>query len=175
MRLILLKRLFQLLGTSFYILRRQGIRAFSNKLWGWLSGNRINMILTAEYIPHDPTPEILAQQRVTPTTQCWAIVTALYQPPPEIWTKTIQSILDQTYSNWKWYVVDGSPTLASFHLLPPDPRIVYIRLDENKGISANINVGLHCVTEEWIAMLDHDDMLAPHALYTFTQNTPTKS
>ena len=44
-------------------------------------------------------------------------------------------------------------------------RIVYKKI-ENKGIAANTNAAAELATGEYLALADHDDVLAPHALYT---------
>lgn len=46
-----------------------------------------------------------------------------------------------------------------------DSRIVYKVLSENLGIAGNTNAAIALATGEWIAFLDHDDLLAPDALY----------
>ena len=46
-----------------------------------------------------------------------------------------------------------------------DPRIRYRRLKQNAGISANTNQALMYATGDYAALLDHDDLLAPDALY----------
>ena len=44
-------------------------------------------------------------------------------------------------------------------------RIVYKKI-ENKGIAANTNAAAVLAAGEYLALADHDDILAPHALYT---------
>ena len=46
-----------------------------------------------------------------------------------------------------------------------DNRIHYQFLNENQGISGNSNEAIQMVTGEYIALLDHDDLLAPYALF----------
>ena len=50
-----------------------------------------------------------------------------------------------------------------------DNRICYYKLDENKGIAENTNAGLEYATGEYIALLDHDDVLTLDALYEFAE------
>ena len=50
-----------------------------------------------------------------------------------------------------------------------DDRISYRMLDENLGISENTNRALEMATGEYIALLDHDDVLAEDALYCVVQ------
>ena len=46
-----------------------------------------------------------------------------------------------------------------------DSRIVYKMLDSNDGISENTNRALEMATGEFIALMDHDDVITPDALY----------
>lgn len=46
-----------------------------------------------------------------------------------------------------------------------DERIVYRVLPENLGIAGNTNAAIALAGGEWIAFLDHDDVLAPDALF----------
>ena len=46
-----------------------------------------------------------------------------------------------------------------------DERICYQNLGENRGIAGNTNAALAMATGDYVALLDHDDMLAPDALY----------
>ncbi len=68
--------------------------------------------------------------------------------------------------------VDGTPTAVetaqgriAAEFSRGDSRISYIRLRENGGIAANTNAALERARGEWVAFLDHDDLLAPDALY----------
>src|SRR5207237_12262 len=45
------------------------------------------------------------------------------------------------------------------------PRIRVRRLEKNRGISFASNVGLEAARGDWMALLDHDDLLEPDALF----------
>ncbi|HBA49677.1 MAG TPA: hypothetical protein DCZ91_18155 [Lachnospiraceae bacterium] len=47
----------------------------------------------------------------------------------------------------------------------PDPRIRYIRLQQNAGIAENTNQALTFATGDYVGLLDHDDVLTENALY----------
>lgn len=49
-----------------------------------------------------------------------------------------------------------------------DKRIVYAKI-ENKGIAANTNEAAKLAAGEYLALADHDDMLAPHAVYCMSK------
>ncbi len=50
-----------------------------------------------------------------------------------------------------------------------DTRVKYIKIAENKGISANTNVVLEAAAGDYIGLLDHDDVLTPDALFHMYQ------
>jgi glycosyltransferase involved in cell wall biosynthesis len=80
--------------------------------------------------------------------------------------ETIQSVLDQTYTNFEVIVVnDASPdhtpeVVAQFD----DPRVRYIVHEENRGLSAARNTGIRAADGELIALLDGDDLFHPEKL-----------
>ena len=73
--------------------------------------------------------------------------------------RALQSVLEQTYKNWKAIVIDNYSTdntdevMASF----ADPRITYLKIHNNGVIAASRNVGIYAAKGEWIAFLDSDD------------------
>lgn len=83
----------------------------------------------------------------------------------------IESVLEQTYRRFELCIADGSAsgeeseTARIIRLYYPDPRIRIKVLEENKGISGNTNEAFQMAKGEFIAMLDHDDLLDPDALY----------
>ena len=82
----------------------------------------------------------------------------------------IDSVVDQTYSNWELCIADGSEGDAAVEAelekyAKQDDRIKYILLEKNEGISGNTNAALELATGEYVGLFDHDDILAPNALY----------
>lgn len=72
---------------------------------------------------------------------------------------SIQSVINQTYSNWELLIVDDCSTdnteeiVASFN----DERIRFIKKDKNSGAADSRNVALRAAVGKWIAFLDSDD------------------
>lgn len=102
------------------------------------------------------------------------ILTPVYNPHPAALRETIQSVLDQTYPNWELCIVDGGSdrplvkeTLKEFATC--DRRVQLATLERNLGISGNSNTGLQQAKGEYVAFLDHDDKLAPFALFELVQ------
>lgn len=87
------------------------------------------------------------------------------------WLKLmIKSVLSQVYENWELCIVDADSKNTSIkeiltHYQNKDPRIKVKFLNENLGISGNTNEAMDMVTGDFVGFLDHDDELAPFALY----------
>jgi glycosyltransferase involved in cell wall biosynthesis len=80
-------------------------------------------------------------------------------------SEAIQSIRDQTFSDFELLLLDdgstdSSPTIAKRHA-SADSRIRIIRSESNTGISANVNRGLRQAAADWIALMDGDDISHP--------------
>lgn len=81
----------------------------------------------------------------------------------------LDSVLSQTYSNWELCIADGSTHEYSYITeiinSKKDGRIKYKKLSVNKGIVGNSNESVAMARGDYIALLDHDDVLSPDALF----------
>lgn len=124
---------------------------------------------------HQPTysQEELQQQMTAcfPENIKFSVLVPLYNTPEKYLREMIQSVLDQTYGNWELCLADGSDEEHSYvetvcgEYAQKDARVRYHRLAENKGISENTNACAKLATGDYIALLDHDDLYTPDALY----------
>lgn len=123
---------------------------------------------------NEPTEAELAQQKVTSEGFSFrpliSFVTPVYNTPPRLLNEMIQSVIEQTYSHWQLCLADGNPANEETRDLlldwaRTDERIKVKSLERNLGISGNSNAALALADGEFIAILDHDDLLAPFALY----------
>lgn len=96
-----------------------------------------------------------------------SIVVPMYNTNEKFFKELIDSVMEQTYSNFELCLADGSPNKNEKleNIMPKDKRIKYKFLNTNKGISGNSNEAVKMATGEYIALLDHDDLLAPYALF----------
>mgnify|MGYP000019519759 CR=1 FL=1 len=98
-----------------------------------------------------------------------SIVIPLYNTPLNYLRDMVDSIQSQTYDNWQLCLADGSSQDAPGELLRrrygKDQRIVYQKLKENGGISANTNEALKMADGDFILLADHDDLLVQGALF----------
>lgn len=103
-----------------------------------------------------------------------SIVVPAFQTPENFLIELLESVRSQSYSNWQLCIVDASPTeevkqyVEAYIREKQEERISYKHLEENLGIAQNTNAGLEMAVGEWIGLLDHDDLLAPEALYEMT-------
>ena len=119
-----------------------------------------------------PGPEEAKAQRETvfPNMVKFSILTPLYNTPEKFLTELLDCVQAQTYQNWELCLSDGSGEDSSIagileEYTKKDSRI---RVKDNKKqlhISDNTNVALDMATGDYIAFMDHDDLLTPDALY----------
>ena len=110
-----------------------------------------------------------------PSQPLVSVITPAYNTEPR-WLETCaRSVIEQFYPRWEWHIVnDGSndpATLEAFSRVADlDSRITIHHLERNLGIANASNVALQAVSGEYIALLDHDDALAPRALFRVVEH-----
>ena len=82
--------------------------------------------------------------------------------------KSIQSVEDQTFSNWELIIIDDCSTDDSFQIIQEsakkDHRIRWHRLEKNSGAAVARNKGVEMAKGEFLAFLDSDDLWHPQKL-----------
>jgi glycosyltransferase involved in cell wall biosynthesis len=97
-----------------------------------------------------------------------SIVVPVYNPEESDFLGMVYSVANQHYGNWELIIANASSDASrqrisdSKHI---DTRISVIELKKNNGISGNTNAALGHCRGEYIAFLDHDDLLHPCALH----------
>ena len=96
-----------------------------------------------------------------------SIIVPMYHTKKEFFQELVKSVMVQTYSNWELCLADGSEEKDQSlqEIIRQDERIKYKFLNQNKGISENSNEATKMATGDYIALLDHDDTIAPYALF----------
>jgi len=98
-----------------------------------------------------------------------SIITPVFNPEQEVFIGMLESVLVQTYKNWELCLADASSETYVKDIIEAyakaDSRIKVKYLKQNKGISGNSNEALSMASGEFVALLDHDDALAPFALF----------
>ena len=80
--------------------------------------------------------------------------------------ETIQSVIDQTYTNWELLIVDDCSTDNTDEVVTSfkDDRIKYFHNEMNCGAALTRNRAMREARGEWIAFLDSDDLWMPEKL-----------
>lgn len=99
-----------------------------------------------------------------------SVLMPVYNTPPNFLRAAIDSVRAQLYPNWELCIADdASPSTEVKDILEEyrqqDPRIKIEYRTTNGHISAASNSALALAEGEFVALLDHDDMLAEQALY----------
>lgn len=100
----------------------------------------------------------------------FSIVVPLYKTPLPYLEDLIRSIQAQTYRKWELYLSDGSGKESSLkevlrNYARKEKRIHIIENDCRLNISDNTNRALEQADGDYVVFVDHDDTLAPDALY----------
>jgi len=123
---------------------------------------------------NEPSAEALSRQ--PPLSRTFnlqpkiSIITPVFNPDKKVFIDMLESVVNQTYDNWELCLADASSESYTRKLIeeykktyPEKIRVNYLR--ENRGIAGNANEALSLATGDYIALLDHDDTLAPFAFY----------
>lgn len=99
-----------------------------------------------------------------------SILLPTYNTKINLLKNSIESVLTQSYGNWQLCIADDASTNEETrallrHYMNADPRIQVAFREANGHISAATNTALELAVGEYVALLDHDDELAVHALH----------
>lgn len=153
------------------------IKSLKNDGWKKTKKKMIERIEKGDKVPpyeiwmklNDPTKEELDEQRKTKfkLNPKISILVPMYNTPLNFFTELVQYLIDQTYSNWELCLEDGSPEKNEEieKICKKDDRIKYNYTGKNLGIAGNTNEALKNATGDYIALLDHDDLLPINCLY----------
>jgi O-antigen biosynthesis protein len=98
-----------------------------------------------------------------------SILTPCYNTNVTLLKAMVDSVRTQSYRNWELILLDDcSPDAQASAAIKScaqlDKRIRVSRLKTNSGIALATNAALKLATGQYVAMLDHDDILTPNAL-----------
>lgn len=99
-----------------------------------------------------------------------SILVATYNTNPTYLAAAVESVRAQIYPYWELCIADDASTLPHvrdwlIEAAALDPRITFTLRRSNGNISEATNSALDIASGEFVALLDHDDVLAPAALY----------
>lgn len=95
-----------------------------------------------------------------------SVVMTLFNTPEEYLKKTVESVLNQTLSDFEFIITDDSTQVdyKNFFESFNDSRIKYIKSDINKGPGHGRNEGIKLAQGEYVAIVDSDDVYLPNRL-----------
>lgn len=155
---------------GFRYLKHYGIKEF------WI---RLHERFEPEEVPYEPWYEAYVPEEETLNRQrkrkflnapLISVVVPAYHTPPLFLRQMLDSLVAQTYGGWELCIANGSPDDKEMEAVleeyeKRDSRIRHENLKENLGIAENTNAAFRMAKGEFIGLLDHDDLLAPNALY----------
>ncbi|MHB1676688.1 MAG: glycosyltransferase [Sulfuriferula sp.] len=112
-----------------------------------------------------------------------SVVMSVYNSKPEWLIKAIESVRKQIYPHWELCIADNASSDPTLHPIleryaKQDARIKVVFREQNGHIAAASNSALELAVGEWVALLEHDDLLAEHALFwvaeAINQNTDAR-
>ncbi|HEY8002370.1 MAG TPA: glycosyltransferase [Solirubrobacterales bacterium] len=117
---------------------------------------------------------VAAEVEALPSRPLISVVMPAYETDPKLLREAIDSVRHQRYPDWELCIADdGSPSGRVRRVLDRyrdrDRRIKVTYLERNRGISAATNAALELAAGEFVAFLDHDDMLPSDALLRVAQ------
>ena len=126
-----------------------------------------------DYYYKEPSEETLQAQRRESAaySNLFSIVVPAYETDERFLREMVDSVCRQSYEKWELIIVDAGSgdsvekIVSQICKEKSGERIKYTRLEENRGIADNTNIGIAQASGDYIALLDHDDFLAPDALY----------
>lgn len=164
-----LKRIRELLRYTVTVTREQGLAAMLKRAAGFIKRRFFGK--KARYLP---AKAVLEAQRAE-TAAGWqgasiSILTPLYNTPENFLREFLDSFANQTAPGGQLCLADASDEAHAYvaqvvkQYQEKGVNIAYAKI-ENKGISANTNEAEKLATGEYLGLADHDDILAPHAVY----------
>ena len=167
------KKISNLVQKGMDYLQYNGMGAFVQKSFKKVVDTKDRTIPYSKWIQkHLPSPKELEEQKkyqflYRPKI---SIVIPLYKTPEKYLCEMIDSVLNQSYSNWELCLSDGSGEDSPLTELlrryeEKDSRIKVVYNNRQLHIAENTNEAIKIATGDFIAFSDHDDLLTPDAMF----------
>lgn len=165
---------FSNLRKTIYYLRRNGI---ANTCYA--ISERLSASKEPPYVYQEPSKETLERQRKASMDGYdrgsyegirFSIVVPTYRTVPQYLIELIESVKAQSYPYWELILADATEDDSVRAIVEEQQgEIRYVKLSQNAGIAANTNEALKYVRGDYVGLLDHDDLLAPDALFEMAE------
>lgn len=176
---------FKALSQKAYLIVRQKglsrlINQFSRTLTSADSDPYQNWIEKFDHLTNESRSKMQERSEAFAYKPVISIIMPTYNSNIEWLTEAIESIRKQIYPHWQLCIADDASTDSAIQKVlqqfeQQESRIKVVYRSQNGHISAASNSALQLATGEWIALLDHDDLLSEHALFWIVdalQNKP---
>lgn len=156
-----LRRGLRAAGDWAYAQYRQRLGAPPDPYAGWLLARALD--------PHAQPAARARRLAALPARPRVSILLPVYAPPLDWLRACLDSVRAQVYPDWELCIADDASPAPQVRALIEDycrrdGRIRAVYRARNGHIAAASNDALALARGEWVALLDHDDLLAPHAL-----------
>lgn len=152
------------------VIKREGLAGVRRRLVSHTRNNYAEWIRRYDTIDDSMRARILSRIADMQRPPLISVVMPTYNAKPQWLTEAIESVKKQLYPYWELCIADDASTDPAIRPLlerfaHEDARIKVVFREQNGHISAASNSALELATGEWVALLDHDDLLPAHALY----------
>lgn len=176
------QRFVRKLKTGWRIFKKEGYLSFlkilGQKILALSISIKSGFIVQNDYdqwiVRNEPDSQELKRQRLQSESFHYkpliSILVPVFNVAEKYLIELLESVLIQTYPNWELCIANASVenrklTQILYEYQKKDDRIRLVELNGNFGISNNTNALLEVARGDYVALLDHDDRLAPFALY----------
>lgn len=161
-------------GAAAFLRQKQAERSHARPAVRNANADYQNWIARFDTITDADREAMAAMTGAFASTPVISIIMPVYNTPEALLCECIDSVLDQTYPHWELCIADDcSPKPHVRAVLERyqsrDARIKVVFRKENGHISKASNSALDIAGGEWVALLDHDDLLPPHALFCIAE------
>ncbi|MBI36939.1 MAG: glycosyl transferase, family 2 [Alphaproteobacteria bacterium] len=169
----------KLLLQAVYVLRKEGFNGIKRSLLDWqnnhLAENDYNRWISKnDSLTDNDRGNIKDRINKMAESPTISVILPIYNPPIKFLKEAIESVLFQLYPNWELCIADDASTnkeikkiIEEYRSL--DDRIKVVYRETNGHISLASNSAIEIANGQYIALLDHDDLLAEHALYLIAE------
>ena len=156
-------------NTTWQLFKHDGIMGIKRRLIRAHRDNYLQWIHSFDTLTDDLRQTMLQRIQAMPHTPLISIILPVYNPPLDLLDAAIHSIRQQIYPHWELCIVDDASTNTVVERIQAhaqdDSRIKCMFRPVNGHISQASNDALTLATGEFVALMDHDDLLPEHALF----------
>jgi len=166
---LLVKKVFQKIQRRFFQSKANGMNRESLS-----SSIDHHQIALEQRANADALQEISERLETLEMFPVFSIIMPVYNPPAEVFQQALDSILKQAYPHWELCLVNDASSEPAIRPIieqyqQKEARFKAIHLPQNKGIAGASNAALSLATGDFIALVDHDDLILHDTLFEVAQ------